>query len=115
MDNIVVFLQNFINKKDITYQKLTQACARMDDVNSYILNDYNNKISVTLVDKINNPIDSNIYFDYIKSSINSVNMYQIHFNAELINKSKLSIILSEIFVNKNTDIKYLETLTKPLF
>jgi hypothetical protein len=111
--NIDNFLNKFIYGKNITYQKIS--LLNKND-NSHILNDWDNRKSVTLVDVIKQSAsDPNIYFDYIKSPINNTDMYQIHLNAGLLDESKLLIILSEIFDNKNTNIDYLKTLMKPLF
>jgi hypothetical protein len=108
------FLKEFIYGKNITYQKISLSNSRNENYNTYILNDWDNQISVTLVDKIEySASDPNIYFDFIKHDDTS--MYQIKFNSGLLNEPELFIILSEIFDKKDTNIHYLETLMKPLF
>jgi hypothetical protein len=111
-NNIDNFLNKFICGKKITYQKISLSDGR--NKNTHILNDLDNRKSVTLVDLIKHSTsDPNIYFDYL--TFNNTDMYQIHLNGELLNEPKLFIILSEIFDNKNTNIGYLGTLMKPLF
>jgi len=113
-NNIDNLLNEFICGKNITYQKISLSDDRNKNDNTHILNDWDNRKSVTLVDVIKQSAsDPNIYFDYIKSPINNTDMYQIHLNAGLLDEAKLLIILSEIFNNKNTN--YPETLMKPLF
>jgi len=112
MKNIDTLLQNFIDRTQVEYQKISQEDIR---TNTYFLNDYQKKKSVTLVDRMHNQNDPNFYFDLINFPDRNTDMFQIHFNVELLDESKLFIILSEIFLKNNPDISFLETLMRPLF
>ncbi|GMO47954.1 MAG: hypothetical protein Ta2G_03540 [Termitinemataceae bacterium] len=110
-------LDQFLHEHgNIDYQKITSSQIYINGYEStYMLNDYINCKSVTLVDKIFDSNDTNIYFDFILSPIDETVMYQIHFNRKLVDNEKLMVILTEIFDKSQSDTALLKNLMKPLF
>jgi len=101
--------------KNIVYQKISQCDEHLGSVNTHALNDYTNQINVicvTIVDRLLDSTDLNIYYDFIQRQ--DYDYYQIHLNGDLFDEVKFLIVLSEIF-NNETNKDNLESLMKPLF
>jgi hypothetical protein len=104
-------IKNIVNELGIKYQHIHERA----QVNSFFFSHDMKQRSVTIVDDRFLHKDSLIYYTSIRSPINTMDMYQISFNWEFVDRNKLLLILDELFSNAQVDLQTVAKLSIPLY